>query len=206
MATLSVIDYGMGNLRSVTKAMAHAGGDARIVTAPRDVAEAGAIVLPGVGAFADCMAALRSQGLVEPIREHVAAGRPFLGICLGYQALFDGSEEAPGVPGLGIVPGQVRRFAAANGLKIPHMGWNRIRKTAAGCPLLEPVPDGSYVYFVHSYYCAPADPSWVAAETEYGERFASMVWRDRLFATQFHPEKSQKIGLAMLTRFVEICG
>ena len=206
MATISVIDYGMGNLRSVTKAIARVGGEPRLITRANEVASSTAVVLPGVGAFADCMAALHSQGLVEPLRKHVAAGRLFLGICLGYQALFDSSEEAPGVAGLGIVPGRVRRFVGGKGLKIPHMGWNRIRKAATGCPLLEPVPDGSYVYFVHSYHCVPDEPSWIAARTEYGGPFASMVWRDRIFATQFHPEQSQKIGLSMLERFVELCG
>jgi glutamine amidotransferase len=204
VATLSVIDYGMGNLRSVTKAIGHVGGVARLVRRPEEVRESPGLVLPGVGAFSDCMSALQAQGLVEPIREHVAAGRPFLGICLGYQALFDTSEEAPGVPGLGIVPGEVRRFPSDAGLKIPHMGWNRMIKRVQECPLLDGIEDGSHVYFVHSYYCAPSDPSWVAVEADYGVRFAAMIWRDRLFATQFHPEKSQKIGLRMLRRFVEI--
>jgi glutamine amidotransferase len=204
VATLSVIDYGMGNLRSVTKAIGHVGGVARRVRRAEEVRESPCLVLPGVGAFSDCMGALQAQGLVEPIREHVAAGRPFLGICLGYQALFDTSEEAPGVPGLGIVPGEVRRFRSDVGLKIPHMGWNRIIKRAEECPLLDGIEDGSHVYFVHSYYCAPLDPSWVAVESDYGVRFAAMIWRDRLFATQFHPEKSQKVGLRMLRRFVEI--
>lgn len=205
MATLSVIDYGMGNLRSVTKAIAHVGGDPRIVATADEVRKAQALVLPGVGAFGDCMGALCSQGLVDPIRDHVAAGRPFLGICLGYQVLFDTSEESPGIPGLGIVPGRVVRFAGDAGLKIPHMGWNRIWKAAEGCPLLDPVPDGGFVYFVHSYYCVPADASWAAAGADYGIRFAAMIWRDRLFATQFHPEKSQHLGLGMLARYVEIC-
>lgn len=206
MSAIAVIDYGMGNLRSVTKALAHVGASVGVVTEPAEVASAGAIVLPGVGAFADCMTALRGQGLVEPICAHVTAGRPFLGICLGFQALFDGSEEAPGVAGLGLVPGRVLRFPNGTGLKIPHMGWNRIRVVAEACPLLADVEEESHFYFVHSYYCEPTDASWAAARTEYGLDFVSMIARDRLFATQFHPEKSQKVGLSMLSRFVEVCG
>ncbi len=206
MRKIAVVDYGMGNLRSVTKALDHVGAEPRIVTGPREVETADAVVLPGVGAFADCMEALRRQDLVGALRAYVRSGRPFLGICLGLQALFEESEEAPGVRGLGIVPGRVRRFPEEPGRKVPHMGWNRIRILRDGCPLLRGVEDGSHVYFVHSYYCEPSDVSWAETLTDYGIDFVSMVWRDRTFATQFHPEKSQAVGLRMLENFVEVCG
>jgi glutamine amidotransferase len=193
----------MGNLRSVEKALTRVGADVRIVNDRRAVLAADALVLPGVGAFGDCMKNLQKVGLIAAIREFVATKRPFLGICLGFQALFESSEEAPGVDGLALFPGTVPRFTA-NGLKVPHMGWNRLQIERRDCPLLKDVTDGSYVYFVHSYYCAPSDKSLACGTTEYGVEFCSMLWSGNVFATQFHPEKSQAVGLKMLENFVNL--
>jgi len=200
---IAIVDYGMGNLRSVEKALARVGADVRIVTATADVLNADAVVVPGVGAFGDCMHNLARLDLIEPVRQFIATGRPFLGICLGFQALFESSEEAPGVKGLAVFEGSVPRFAA-NGLKVPHMGWNRLKIRLKNCPLLRSVDNGSYVYFVHSYYCAPASNKLVGGTTDYGIEFCSMLWADNVFATQFHPEKSQAVGLRMLQSFVEL--
>ena len=200
---IAIVDYGMGNLRSVEKALARVGADVRIVTATADVLNADAVVVPGVGAFGDCMHNLARLDLIEPVRQFIATGRPFLGICLGFQALFESSEEARGVKGLAVFEGTVPRFEA-NGLKVPHMGWNRLKILLKDCPLLRGVDDGSYVYFVHSYYCAPASNKLVGGTTDYGIEFCSMVWADNVFATQFHPEKSQAVGLRMLQNFVEL--
>ena len=198
---IALIDYGMGNLRSVEKALKRVGGDVRIVRDATLLAKAERLVLPGVGAFADCMANLQNQGLLDPLREYLRRGRPFLGICLGYQALFEGSEEAPGIEGLGIFKGRVVRFPETS-LKVPQIGWNRIEIRKPECPLLRGIADGSHVYLVHSYYPAPANPTLACAMTEYGVRFAAMIWRDNLFACQFHPEKSQAVGLKILENFV----
>jgi glutamine amidotransferase len=200
---IALIDYGSGNLRSVEKALARVGGDVRIVSAPADVLAADAVVLPGVGAFGDCVGNLAKLGLVDALREFIASQRPFLGICVGLQMLFETGTESPGVPGLGILPGTVPRFPDGK-LKVPHMGWNQLRIKQSDCPLLRGVPDGSHVYFVHSYYGQPRDNSVVAATTEYGIEFAAALWRDNIFATQFHPEKSQAVGLKMLENFVEL--
>jgi glutamine amidotransferase len=201
LVVIALVDYGMGNLRSVEKALARAGGAVRIVTGADEVTGAAALVLPGVGAFGDCMRNLRRQQLVDAIREFVASGRPFLGICLGFQGLFESSEESPGVAGLGVFAGTVPRFSL-NGLKVPHMGWNQIRIRRSDCPLLRGVDDGSFVYFVHSYYCRLKDDALVCATTEYGVEFCSMLWAGNVYATQFHPEKSQAVGLKMLENFV----
>src|SRR5882724_4934283 len=200
---IALVDYGMGNLRSVEKALARVGADVRIVSDAKSVLAADAVVLPGVGAFGDCMANLGKAGLVEAIREFICTKRPFLGICLGFQALFESSEEAPGVKGLAIFPGTVPRFTA-NGLKVPHMGWNQLQIKQRDCPLLNAVADGSRVYFVHSYYCKPASGSVVCGTTDYGIEFCSMLWKDNVYATQFHPEKSQAVGLKMLENFVRL--
>ena len=200
---IALVDYGMGNLRSVEKALARVGADVRIVTGAKEVREAGALVLPGVGAFGDCLKNLDRQGLIAPLREFIESSKPFLGICLGFQTLFDSSEEAPGLAGLGVFPGTVPRFAA-NGLKVPHMGWNRLDFKRDDCPLLAGVEDGSFVYFVHSFYCQPAKPEVVCGTTEYGVKFCSMLWAGNVFATQFHPEKSQAVGLRMLENFVKL--
>lgn len=200
---MALVDYGMGNLRSVEKALARVGADVRIVSDRKSVLAADAVVLPGVGAFGDCMANLGKLGLTEAIPEFIATKRPFLGICLGFQALFEKSEEAPGVKGMALFPGIVPRFAV-NSLKVPHMGWNQLHIKRRDCPLLQDVVDGSRVYFVHSYYCKPASPSVVCGTTDYGIEFCSMLWADNVYATQFHPEKSQAVGLKMLENFVKL--
>lgn len=221
---IALIDYGMGNLRSVEKALVRVGGNVRIVSDRNSVLAAAAVVLPGVGAFGDCMKNLQQLEMVDAIRDFIQSDKPFLGICLGLQSLFDSSEEAAGVAGLKIFKGEVPRFHF-NGkteipnpksegnlkfpisnlqLKIPHMGWNQICIKKSDCPLLRGVADGSYVYFVHSYYPKPADHSIICATTTYGVEFCSMVWRDNIFATQFHPEKSQAVGLRMLENFVSL--
>jgi len=194
-----VIDYGMGNVRSVEKALAYCGASIKVSSNPEDIRHASHVVLPGVGAFGDAMAELKRRRLVEPIREAVAEGKPFLGICLGLQVLFEKSEENPGVEGFGIVPGEVKRFRTH--LKVPHMGWNTLA-IKRPCALFEGVGENPYVYFVHSYYVVPSDPDWVAATTDYDGEFVSAVCKGNCFATQFHPEKSQAVGLKMLRNFI----
>jgi imidazole glycerol-phosphate synthase subunit HisH len=198
-----IIDYGMGNLRSVQKAIEAVGHEATITSDPEQVRRAGKVILPGVGAFRDAAAELRRTGLGEAICEVVRAGKPCLGVCLGLQLLFDASEEDGEHQGLGLLPGRVVRFPHAPGLKIPHMGWNtlRILKPAPLLKGLEPEPS---VYFVHSYHAVPDDPDDVAAESEHGRPFAAMVWRENLMACQFHPEKSQRVGLAMYANFAAL--
>ena len=204
---IALIDYGSGNLRSVHKALLKVGASVRIARQPAELADARAVVLPGVGAFDDCIQALARQSLLEASRQFIQSGRPFLGICVGYQALFEKSEEFNScAAGLSIFQGKVVRFAARDGLKIPQIGWNQLDIVRPDCPLYSGIPGGSYVYFVHSFFPRPADPSIVATRTTYGETFASSVWRDNVFATQFHPEKSQKIGLQLLANFVALAG
>jgi imidazole glycerol-phosphate synthase subunit HisH len=202
---IALIDYGSGNLRSVHKALLKVGADVRIARRPEEMTDAHAVVLPGVGAFDDCINALRKQELLEASREFIKSRRPFLGICVGYQALFEKSEEFNScAAGLGIFAGKVVRFSEKSGLKIPQIGWNQLEIVQPNCPLFRGVASGSYVYFVHSFFPKPADDSIVATRTTYGETFASSVWRDNVFATQFHPEKSQKVGLQLLKNFVEL--
>jgi glutamine amidotransferase len=204
---IALIDYGSGNLRSVHKALLKVGAEVRIARRPEELAGARAVVLPGVGAFDDCIQALQKQALLEASRQFIQTGRPFLGICVGYQALFEKSEEFNScAAGLGIFKGKVVRFAEQKGLKIPQIGWNQLDIVQPDCPLFRGIASGSYVYFVHSFFPKPADASIVATRTIYGETFASSVWRDNVFATQFHPEKSQKIGLQLLKNFVEFAG
>jgi glutamine amidotransferase len=204
---IALIDYGAGNLRSVHKALKHLGADVHLVTQPNQMQGARSLVLPGVGAFDDCLNALRRQSLLEACREAIQAGMPFLGICVGYQALFERSEEFNScAAGLGVFPGTVVRFTGRPGLKIPQIGWNEVTLTRPDCPLFRGIPSGTHFYFVHSFYPLPADRSIVAAETEYGDRFASAIWKDNVFATQFHPEKSQKIGLQLLQNFLSLVG
>lgn len=208
MKTITIIDYGMGNLRSVQKAFEQVGCTAVVTADPAVVAQADKLVLPGVGAFRDCMRNLEEGGFVAPIKEHVADGKLFLGICLGLQLLFTESEEFGRHQGLGIIPGKVVRFpdgAQEKGdlLKVPHMGWNRI-SIHRPVPLYQGVPDGSFVYFVHSYFVVPDDPAVIATETDYGRTFCSSIWHDNVMATQFHPEKSQAVGLKMLRNFGEM--
>ena len=200
---IHIIDYGMGNLRSVQKAFESLGHSATFCTDPAELRAADKVVLPGVGAFRDAIDHLRAQGFEQPIRDQIAAGTPFLGICLGLQLLFDVSYEDGEYAGLGIVPGKVVRFESQPGLKIPHMGWNAL-ETASPNPLLDGVPDGAHVYFVHSYFVVPADEAVVAARTSHGRPFVSMIASGNLYATQFHPEKSQRIGLKLLENFAKL--
>jgi glutamine amidotransferase len=203
MQPLAVVDYGMGNLRSVQKAFERLGHAAVVTRDPGVVAAAPGVVLPGVGAFGACMANLERYGLTAAVRAAATSGRPFLGVCLGMQLLFEESEEFGPVRGLGVFPGRIVKFAADPARKIPHMGWNALR-VRRRVPLLDGIPDDAYVYFVHSYYAVPADAALVVATTGYGPDFASAVARDNLFACQFHPEKSQTIGLRMLENFVRV--
>ena len=196
---IGVVDYGSGNLCSVCKALEAAGARSSLVSGPAGLAGLDAVVVPGVGSFGDCAANLRATGLWEPLREWLAAGRPYLGICLGYQLLFESSEESPGVAGFGAVPGRVVRFSGG-GLKVPHMGWNTL--SALRGPLYNGLPDELPVYFVHSYYPVPDDPALASATCEYGVRFAASLSSGLLHATQFHPEKSQAAGLAILRNFL----
>jgi glutamine amidotransferase len=197
---IAIIDYGMGNLRSVQKGFERVGHHAEVTRDPTRIASARGMVLPGVGAFSACMENLRRFALVEPIREAVQRKTPFLGICLGFQLLFTESEEFGPQKGLDLLPGRVVGFRSENGLKVPHMGWNRIAKKKE-TPFLEGISDGDYVYFVHSYYVVPGDPSVIATITSYGAPFASSIAADHLFACQFHPEKSQQTGLRILANF-----
>lgn len=197
---ITIVDYGMGNLRSVQKAFEKVGSQAVISSQPEEIAQATKLVLPGVGAFRDAIQALKDQSLVEPILEQIHSGKPFLGICLGLQLLFETSYEDGEYAGLGVIPGKVVRFQDQPDLKIPHMGWNQIESTGPH-PILAGIPEQEYFYFVHSYYVAPEEESVVAAYTDYGCRFASMVARDNIVAAQFHPEKSQSAGLKLLENF-----
>ena len=263
---ITIIDYGMGNLRSVSKALESLGASVRVTSDPREVAAASKLILPGVGAFPAAMRELASRHLIDPLKAALAAGIPYLGICLGLQLLFEESEEGSGSKGLGVLPGRVRRFASdpstrpataglaprpashdrrggqgrpesfdsaqdsalseverpeqgrkaasrddgTGRLKVPHMGWNQITSRtphaarSGSCPLLRDIPDASYMYFVHSYYAEPADRSVIALRSTYGIPFTAMVWRQHLYATQFHPEKSQAIGLKMLQNFIAL--
>ncbi len=199
-----VLDYGAGNLRSVARAVEHAGFAPDVSADARALDDADAVVMPGVGAAADTMRNLQEHGFVEPLRQYIKDGRPFLGVCMGFQALLSVSEEGGEHACLDIVPGRVRRFASANGLKIPHMGWNRVEQVREH-PVFADVPDGSYFYFVHSYYPEPEDSSLVIGRTEYGVSFASAIARDSLVATQFHPEKSGRAGLQLYHNFLTGC-
>jgi glutamine amidotransferase len=202
---IALVDYDSGNLRSVQKALLEVGADVRIVRRPEEIAPARAVVLPGVGAFDDCVNAMRKQELLGALKDFIGSGRPFLGICVGYQALFERSEEFNScAAGLAVFEGQVVRFSQMDGLKIPQIGWNQIDIVRAECPLYRGVPSGSYVYFVHSFFPKPKDPSLAATETTYGQTFASSVWRGNVYATQFHPEKSQTVGLRLLKNFVDL--
>ncbi|MGH7796407.1 MAG: imidazole glycerol phosphate synthase subunit HisH [Candidatus Binatia bacterium] len=197
---IAVIDYGMGNLRSVQKGLERAGGEAVVTRDLAKIESARGVVLPGVGAFSACMENLGKFGLIEPIRGIVRRKKPFLGICLGFQLLFAESEEFGRQKGLDLFPGKVVGFHARENLKVPHMGWNRIDKQKQS-PFLEGLASGDYVYFVHSFYVVPDDGSIVATTTEYGESFVSSIATETLFACQFHPEKSQEVGLRILANF-----
>ncbi len=199
---LGLIDYGSGNLRSVSNALAKIGARVARLDTPDRLDEVDAVVLPGVGAFGDCAEQLRQRGLWEPIANWLQADRPFLGVCLGYQLLFEWSEETPGVAGFGRFAGAVKRFSAP-GLKVPQIGWNSLNFTQPAARLWRGLPDGAHVYFVHSYYPVPADPRAVAATADYGSPFAAAIEEGNTMGVQFHPEKSQEAGLTMLRNFVE---
>ena len=202
-AVIALIDYGAGNMHSVEKALRYLGADVRRASRPDQLKDAQAAVLPGVGAFDDCVNALNKQELLRACRDFISTGRPFLGICVGYQALFERSEEFNScAAGLGAFAGRVVKFSGRDGLKVPQIGWNQIEFARPDCPIFQGISSGSYVYFVHSFYPQPADQSIVASRTNYGETFASAIWKDNVFATQFHPEKSQKVGLQLLQNFV----
>jgi len=196
---IAIVDYGMGNLRSVEKGFLKVGADARVTSDPMDVDKAHAVVLPGVGAFRDCMRNLKEMSLVEPVIKAIQKGKPYLGICLGLQVLFTVSEEFGMTEGLNIFNGKVVRFPE-NSLKVPHMGWNNV-KILKRPPILKNLQDESFFYFVHSFYVVPGDKDLIATTTDYGITFTSMLWKENLFATQFHPEKSQELGLRILREF-----
>ncbi len=200
--SIVIVDYGMGNLRSVQKAFERAGVSPKISSSPRDIERAGKIVLPGVGAFTHAMRELKRLRLVGPLRERLAANAPYLGLCLGLQLLFSRSEEGSRVAGLGVIEGRVRRFRTR--LKVPHMGWNTLEVRKSGCPIFKGIGASEYFYFVHSFYGVPEDRSWTLAVTPYGARFCSAVWKGNIFATQFHPEKSQAAGLRLIENFVRL--
>jgi glutamine amidotransferase len=196
---IAVVDYGIGNLRSAEKALQHLGADARLSSDAREIERSEKVVLPGVGAFGACMTALRSSGLDVVTKEAATDGRPFLAVCIGMQMLFDASDESPGISGLGIVEGRVTRLPAT--VRLPQMGWNTLEMTA-GSKLCAGLPQPAWLYFVHSYAPEPADPSVVAAWCDYGRRFAAAIESGAIWATQFHPEKSSDVGLALLRNFV----
>jgi imidazole glycerol phosphate synthase glutamine amidotransferase subunit len=198
---VGIVDYGRGNIRSVENAFLAIGADAVLVTSPDELADITHLVVPGQGEFGDCAANLKKQGMFGPIQQWAADDKPYLGICVGYQLIFDKSEESPDAQGLGILPGIVRRFPDV-GLKIPHMGWNSVTPTDPGHPLWKDMPDEPFFYFVHSYYPDPASQEDVAATCNYGLPFAAAVTRGNLVATQFHPEKSQHNGLQLLRNFL----
>jgi len=198
---IAIIDYGVGNLFSVEKAFVKLGADVIVTSDAEEIAKADKIVLPGVGAFGDCMKNLIESGLIPTILDAVASGKPFLGICVGLQILFEGSEESPGIAGLGIIKGMVKKIYAPT-LKIPHMGWNSL-ELAAPSPLFQALPKSPYVYFVHSYYAVPKDSAVITAVTEYGEQVTAAVAQENIQATQFHPEKSGDIGLLILKNFIK---
>ncbi|MFA4853778.1 MAG: imidazole glycerol phosphate synthase subunit HisH [Candidatus Omnitrophota bacterium] len=202
---IAIIDYGMGNIHSVSKALELFGAAISVTNKKSDIAAYDKIVLPGVGAFDDAMAELEKQGLDLLIKEQIRNKKPFLGICLGMQLLLETSQEAKEKKGLGILEGNVVKFKAQGGQKIPHMGWNNLKVIAGDCPLLKGVAIDSQVYFCHSYYPAPDDKSVIAATTDYGLEFPCVLWKDNVYGVQFHPEKSQAVGLKMLENFINLC-
>jgi len=202
---IAIVDYGMGNIHSVQKALEAVAGRCLVTNQPAEIKKADKIVLPGVGAFADAMHELEKQGLIPALVEGIKKNKPFLGICLGMQLLFSASEESKGIKGLGVLRGIVKRLQDRPHLKVPHMGWNDLIIKGPNCPLLKGIPDKSYVYFCHSYYADPQDKNIIGAITNYSNGFASLVWQDNVFGAQFHPEKSQKVGLKIVENFVGLC-
>ncbi len=201
---IAIVDYQMGNLRSVQKSLEHVGASAEVTSDPDKIARAHKVILPGVGAFGDAIREIKARQLTEPIVESIDAGKPFLGICLGLQLLFEIGLEGGEHQGLGILAGRVERFARSSNLKVPHMGWNQVAADRPDCPLLAGVPSDAYFYFVHSYFVVPADPPVRWLSCDYGIQFCASIWRDNLFATQFHPEKSQRNGLQILKNFAKL--
>ncbi len=200
---IAVIDYGTGNLGSVSKALKSLGAEVKVTKARSDLEKADKIVLPGVGAFKDAMEALVKLGLSGALKDAIFSKKPYLGICLGLEILFEESAEGGKSDGLGLLEGDVVRFEGG-ALKVPHMGWNQIRQKKAACPLLKGIADNAFFYFVHSYYVRPNDESIIASVTDYGGEFASMIWRDNIYAVQFHPEKSQENGMRFLENFIQL--
>lgn len=203
---VTIIDYGMGNLRSVEKGFSSQGVEVCVTNKPDKIKEADGLVLPGVGAFGDCIKNLRKEKLIDPILDYIEGGKPFLGICLGLQALFEKSEESPGVKGLGLIKGKVVKFpfSKEKGLKVPQMGWNKVR-TNADSEILNGIPENSWFYFVHSYYVAPEEDNLELLISDYGIEFTAGVVKDNIFASQFHPEKSADMGLRILKNFSDVC-
>ncbi len=203
---IAVVDYGMGNLRSVEKALQKLGAEVKITSEPEKIIEAGKVVLPGVGNFRDAINELKRRRLTQALIETIKNGNPFLGICLGMQLLFTESEEGGDLRGLDIISGKAKKFSVEYRLKVPHIGWNRIKivQDKKDCPLLKDIPDGSYMYFAHSYYVQPEDSDVTTTETNYGVNFSSLIWNNSILGVQFHPEKSQKFGLKILENFVNL--
>ncbi len=199
---IGVIDYGMGNLGSVINALHYLEQDARLISRSENIQDCHALILPGVGAFGDCMDHLHEQQFSLGIHEWISAGKPLMGICLGLQVLFESSEESPGVKGLSIFKGSVKKFSSTS-YKVPQIGWNKLYIQQENCPMFKAIQDQSYYYLVHSYYVDTPDVSLIAGETNYGKKYCSCIWRDNVFATQFHPEKSQLVGIQMLRNFCD---
>lgn len=199
---VGVIDYGGGNLQNVLNVLKFLGHTGKLVDTPKDLESIDRLIFPGVGSFGDCVEDLDRKNLRDPIVEWIKSDRPFFGICLGYQALFESSEESPGVKGLGIFEGQVKRFRPDSGLKVPHMGWNQVKPVDPDATIWKDLPDPLYLYFVHSFFPSPDDPSLISSTTEYGEDFASSIARGNTFAGQFHPERSQECGLKLIENFL----
>ncbi|MDP3731663.1 MAG: imidazole glycerol phosphate synthase subunit HisH [Candidatus Omnitrophota bacterium] len=201
---IAIIDYGMGNIHSVQKALESMGAKTVVTNKPADIKACDKAVLPGVGAFDDAMQELKEQNLISTLTEYIRNKKIFLGICLGMQLLFESSEEARESKGLGILKGTVNKFENKDNLKVPHMGWNQLKVKNTSCPLLKDIPNNSYVYFCHSYYPKPYDERIIAATTDYGVDFTSILWQDNIYGAQFHPEKSQETGLKILRNFVSL--
>ena len=201
---IGIVDYDIGNLRSVQKALQHVGGSAEFVRTPAELERVAGLVLPGVGNFGDCVRSLRRSGMWDAVQDWAQSDRPFFGVCVGYQMLFESSEEAPSDRGLALFPGRVRRFTTRAGLKIPQIGWNTLTVRQPGAAALAGLSSGDYVYFVHSFFPVPEDPALIALDSTYGETFAAAILRGSLIATQFHPEKSQRAGLRLFQNFVEL--
>lgn len=201
---IAIIDYGTGNLRSVYNAFRYLGEDVKVCERAGDLDQADKIVLPGVGSSKDAMEGLTEGGFIGPLKDNIKKGKPFLGICLGLQLLFSKSEEAGGCSCLGMLEGEVKLFPREKGIKVPQIGWNTVKLTSRDCPIFEGIRDESYFYFVHSYYCDAGDESMTIGETEYGITYTSAVWKDNLFAVQFHPERSQSDGIKILENFTKL--